>query len=190
MSQRLANRVSLWLNRCEIITEEDIELYAYAVQVCITTVSPLILFLCISGVLGHIPEGILLVLPFLTVRKYSGGYHAKTALRCFICSIILCVSYLLAAIYLPNGFAIRLLLGFACITLMLLSPVDSVNRKLSDAECLRFRRKSRGITIFYVIIYALFTAMHYHTYAVCIALGIVLAASLQLPCLFQKKENR
>ena len=190
MSERLANRVSLWLNRCEVITEEELELYAYAVQVCITTVSPLIMILCISGLLGHIPEGILLVLPFLTVRKYSGGYHAKTALRCFICSIILCVTYLLAAISLSNGLAIRLVLGLACITLMLLSPVDSVNRKLSDTECLRFRRKSRGITIFYLMIYTVLTVMHYHTYAVCIALCIILAASLQLPCIFQKKENR
>lgn len=189
MAENLANRVSLWLRQCDVITDEDIELYAYAVQVCITTVSPLVMILCISGILGHIPEGILLVLPFLTVRKYSGGYHAKTALRCFFCSVILCTAYLLAAIYFSNGFAIQLLLGLACISLMLLSPVDSVNRRLSTAECLEFRRKSRIITGLYLMIYAVLTAMHYHSYAVCIALGIMLAASLQLPCLLQRKQN-
>lgn len=190
MSEHIANRVSLWLNRCEIISDEDIELYAYATQVCITTVSPLITFLCISGLLGHIPEGILLVLPFLTIRKYSGGYHAKTALRCFICSIALCTAYLLAAIYLSNGLAVQLLLVFACISLMTLSPVDSVNRELSDAECLKFRKKSWEIIAFYLVIYTILTALHASSYAVCIAMGIVLAASLQLPCLFQRKQKK
>lgn len=188
MSRRLANRVSLWLNQCNAISDEDIELYTYAVQVCITTLFPLIMILCISAILGHIPEGIILILPFLTIRKYSGGYHAKTALRCGICSITLCVSFLLAAIYLSNGFAVQLLLVLACICLMLLSPVDSVNRNLSDAERRRFCHKARKITLSYVVIYLILTALHFHTYAVCIALGIVLAASLQLPCFFQQKR--
>lgn len=190
MSRRLANRVSLWLCRCDAISDEDIELYTYAIQVCITTVSPLIMILCISAALGHIPEGILLVLPFLTIRKYSGGYHAKTALRCFISSIILCITYLLAAIYLSNGFGILLIMVPAGISLMLLSPVDSVNRRLSDTEVLRFRRKSRTITLCYLVVYAAFTAAHHNTYAVCIALGIVLAASLQLPCLLQGRQHK
>ncbi len=70
-----------------------------------------------------------MMLPFITLRKYSGGYHAKTPLRCMIISSLL----LFLCIKITSGISCswRLLLFTVImgVSLVLLSPVDSDKKK-------------------------------------------------------------
>ena len=50
----------------------------------------------------------------------------------------------------------------------------------------KYRRKAIVITIIFVIIYCLFLLTDNKTYAICIAEGIILTASLQALCLVEK----
>ena len=40
---------------------------------------PLAIFLIASSVIGMMPEGLLIIAPFMIIRKFSGGYHARHA---------------------------------------------------------------------------------------------------------------
>ena len=65
----------LWLS--EIISEDERELYQYAIFSIMSTIIPLIMVMIIGGILGLMKNGIVMIIPFLVIRKFSGGFHAK-----------------------------------------------------------------------------------------------------------------
>ena len=84
-----ARGITGWLIRCGAVRESDRELYVYAAYSFLITVSPLFLTILIGTLLGKTWQSIVLILPFLLIRKFSGGVHAKHAIVCFICSCLL-----------------------------------------------------------------------------------------------------
>ena len=66
-----------WMMRYNVIHDEDKELYKYALHSVLLFVSPFILAGSIGFFVGSVKHGILLILPFIVLRKFSGGYHAK-----------------------------------------------------------------------------------------------------------------
>ena len=47
---------------------------------------PLLIGLIIGAVMGKVCEGIVTVIPFMFLRKFSGGYHAKYWWLCIVIS--------------------------------------------------------------------------------------------------------
>ena len=72
-----AKKLTQWLIENEAIEEADKELYEYALYSIGITISPLVIVLIFGLWLGVPIEGVTMVLPFMCIRKYSGGYHAK-----------------------------------------------------------------------------------------------------------------
>ena len=62
----------LWLS--EIISEDERELYQYAIFSIMSTIIPLIMVMIIGGILGLMKNGIVMIIPFLVIRKFSGGF--------------------------------------------------------------------------------------------------------------------
>ena len=75
-----------WLIHNHAISSDDKELYEYAIYSFIISTVPLVIFLVISGIIGMFPEGFLIIMPFMVIRKFGGGYHAKHAYICMIMS--------------------------------------------------------------------------------------------------------
>lgn len=65
--------LSEWLCKYGAIDEKDKELYEYAISVWMITALPLATVLIIGSVMGMILQGILIMISFLSIRKYSGG---------------------------------------------------------------------------------------------------------------------
>ena len=73
-----------WMMRYNVIHDEDKELYKYALHSVLLFVSPFILAGSIGFFVGSVKHGILLILPFIVLRKFSGGYHAKNLSTCIL----------------------------------------------------------------------------------------------------------
>ena len=83
---RLLSELTDWLIHNRAISSDDKELYEYAIYSFIISTVPLVIFLVISGIIGMFPEGFLIIMPFMVIRKFGGGYHAKHAYICMIMS--------------------------------------------------------------------------------------------------------
>ena len=70
--------IRTWLFRHNAIKAEVRVLYEYAIYSLIITVSPLFLVILISGIMGKLCEGIVIIIPFMVLRKFSGGFHASS----------------------------------------------------------------------------------------------------------------
>ena len=123
-----------WLIKTGALSAEDRELYEYALISTIMLVSPLLLSVAISAIMGSPVNGLILVIPFMTIRKYSGGYHSKRLASCIIESTIL----LTVMIYISKTMCINiysyLILIIASIELCIASPIKSDNKDINNEK--------------------------------------------------------
>lgn len=131
--------ISGWLIKHKIIKPSDRELYEYAIYSFLISITPLIIFLIASGVMGLWSERVIIILPFMVIRKFSGGYHAKYAYICMVVSTALLGIGLFVAIHADSNWVLHTLLGIAGISIMLNSPIDSENKRLTEDERKHYR---------------------------------------------------
>ena len=143
MIRFISRAVAEWLLKHGAISVNEKELYEYSIYSFLFTLTPLFLVLMVSIPLNMAVEGILLITPFIFLRKFAGGFHFQTPLPCIIVSTLVLLGCLLEnRIILEYGsFIIHTLLVYASIVpICILSPIDSENRQLSAKEKSAFHR--------------------------------------------------
>lgn len=185
MTGVISEGIAKWLAREGVIVEEEQHLFSYAVYSLFLGLLPVIISIALGVILGILYESFLLLLPFMLLRKFSGGFHFDSARLCIICSTALIALALGAVKLLLSGialvpFAICVLLSV--ISLWVNSPIESLARKLSAKETELFRKISRILTIIIFLIFLLLLFFENKT-AIPIGVGIVVAALLQIPCI-------
>lgn len=182
----LSKSITRWLIKRETIKIEDKELYEYAVYSLFLTVEPVVLILIIGGLLGKMIEGVAIIIPFMFIRKFSGGIHAKKLWVCMLSSCAL----LFLAVWLVDKVDVNTFLSItvvgAAVSLIWLSPVDSENRRLSTAEKKEYKVITFFVAIVFVAIYGVLSYTEFKVYAAGIAEGIILTAMLQIPCMVNR----
>lgn len=181
-----ARGITGWLIRCGAVRESDRELYVYAAYSFLITISPLFLTILIGTLLGKTWQSIVLILPFLLIRKFSGGVHAKHAIVCFICSCLLLLLCIELSGRIEGGPTLAAVTAVAMVSLFLLSPVDSKNRRLDEDEKRRYRVVTGILTTAFGLLAAVLFFCGWESASVCISLGIILTAGLQIPCIFSR----
>ena len=187
MIKRLAAVTAKWLLQAGAISASDVELYEYGIYSFLFSMCPLTLVLIISMFLHMVVEGILLIIPFILIRKFCGGFHFQSPVLCGIVSTLVLTAFLLG---------IRLVLdtsgyGWWCAVLLLaaaqiivFSPIDSEGRRLTQNEKKVFKKIAIVLSMITIAICAVLAAFHQTWAAVSVGSGLILSAALQLPCLF------
>lgn len=193
MIHKVAAKISTWLYTSGAISANDRELYQYAAYSFLFSLAPILLVTIIGAIFDSILDGLLMIIPFVLIRKFSGGFHFKSSTLCLVTSSVL-LSAMIVLIKIITGFQIyfsfTVLVTLSTIGLIKLSPIDSVNRKLSVNEIVTFRKVTIILSILFFIIYVLLMALHLPNYAVPVGTGIFLSALLQIPCLFKKAGDK
>ena len=182
----LADRMVDWLIVREAVSEEDRELYEYAVECSLMTIVPLLLALLVGGIMREIGTGAILILPFMLLRKFSGGYHAKHMETCLFCSSGLLVICILIAAQITYSWQLCVGMLLGTVWLFLFSPVDSESRRLDHEEKKRYRYAAGILAIAVCVISVLLKKCGAERFAVCMAMGLFLTVTLQIPCVLQR----
>lgn len=182
----LSKCITTWLIKHETVSQGDRELYEYATYSFLLSLSPLIIIMIIGLMMGQVVASIWVILPFMFIRKFSGGFHAKHAWVCMIfsCGILFLCVFIVA--YIEYSIWISIITVCAATSLTIFSPIDSENRQLDLSEIKKYKITTTILVIAFVILHCLFLLTNHITYAICIAEGIVLTACLQVPHIFGK----
>lgn len=179
-----------WLILKKTVEEEDRELYEYAAYNLIFTSIPLGAFLVMCGILGYFVKGLLIQTALLAVRRYSGGFHAKTPFKCLcISSAVLAICFVCSNIV-HNGLFVGIVTTISATGVFILSPIDSENRRLDDEEKKRYRFLARRNVCVLFLLYILCTIAGYHSYAVCLSIGIISGALMLIVCIPKLLKQR
>lgn len=153
MTHRIAGAIAGILYRNHMIEEEDSEVYQYGFEIVIDSVLETLLLMVIGFLIGKTMQTILFILTFTVIRRYSGGFHASTKLRCVMTSIFL---FLMAVILSSLDFAYRELC-YAClgvvanVIIWIYAPVEHYKKPLEPETIVRCRRYSRVLATLYGI---------------------------------------
>jgi len=188
--EHILRALSNWLIQQDAIKPDDRELYEYAICSFLISVMPLAIFLIASGVIGMLPEGLLIIVPFMVIRKFSGGYHARHAYTCMMISMGLLGSSFYVVIHVDCSQLFHILVVVSGLSVVINSPIDSDNKKLKEDEIKRYRYITRLLIIISVALYSIFVILKQDHYAVCLGVSIVLTAILQLPSIMKKCQRR
>lgn len=141
----------------DLIKNEDKEIYKYAVNIILSSLIHIATVMIIGLCFNLFIESLVFYFSFIAIRKFAGGYHAKTPVRCYLFSfasniIILCLVKWLSSINTLFIF-IFIIFELLCVVLILLiSPLDTENNPLTGQEKKMYRMLTSIITIFIFII--------------------------------------
>ena len=188
MIRKASIAISKWLLNTGAISEDDKELYEYAAYSFLFSLLPLCLVIIIGCAVNMVIEGILMVIPFMLIRKFSGGFHLNSSAVCFVSSTALLSLFIFIVKFVTISAQIPLFTGgvvLAAIQIFLCSPIDNEARKLSEKETVTFRTVARVMVIVFLAVYVILTCVKQWRFSVSVGAGII--ALLQLPCLFTRK---
>lgn len=189
MIGKISSAVAAWLAREGVVADSERELFAYGMYSLLFGLMPVLLAAILGLALGMLYEGLLLVVPFMLIRKFSGGYHLKSPGMCIVASTCL----LALAMWLTKGIIssgrtgiVSCVTALAAVCICLCSPIDSEARRLSEKEAKVFRAVARGMTILAFAIYQILATLGNIRSAAPVGVGIQVVAVLQLPCLVKR----
>lgn len=145
MINKISSKIVEILIKHSLVENEDKELYLYGFFILLSQILYFIIVITIGILFNVIFESIIFYITFQFIRRYAGGYHAKTETRCEILSTlsILCCIVL---IKLSKMYDIRIVLlsvslVFA-VLIFILCPLDTPEKPLNDKEYKYFRKIS------------------------------------------------
>lgn len=87
MLRKVSNIIVKYFIKYNKIEASESDLYRYGLELIISNVSALLSVLIVGIITGYILETLTFICVFFFTRKYGGGYHAKTMLRCMALTI-------------------------------------------------------------------------------------------------------
>ncbi len=181
----MLSKVIGWLIQQKTIESSDRELYEYALYSFLVSNIPLVFLVIASILLGKLLEGMLIVLPFMIIRKFCGGYHAKHVYTCFILSTGLVLSGFYIVNYLNCNYFIMMVISG--ISIMFNSPIDSHNKRLDKSEIKLYKRITEMLIVSIIVLYIILFIIKCSYYAKYLAMSITLIAILQVPCIVKNR---
>lgn len=174
--------MSTYLFENNLICADELEIYNYCIAYVLDTLFYIFFVLIFSIAVKLVPIGLIFLLIILPTRHLAGGAHAKTE---FICTVL---SYGTAFIIIMLTPKLSPMLTdwqpviYAALSLLVLimAPVDTPNKRLTDAVKKQMRRK---LLIYLIALSLLFVLCYYKKkspYCTVINLSLALTAASQL----------
>lgn len=181
--------ISRWLEKEGAISSERHALFAYATYSLIFGMLPVLIISFWGIVFGMLQEGLIMLIPFMAIRKFSGGLHMKSAKQCIFFSTIL----LLAALGMVRVFicvnqytTLTFLVVISVLCICTFSPLDNAARPLAPMEKRTFKIIARFISVIAMVLYIILQDAKLIGVAVPVGVGIFITALLQLPCVIRR----
>lgn len=140
---KMTNMLTNFIIQHSDAKRKDADIIAFGVKYGLITLAEILGMVVISFLMRELIPGAVILIAFISIRVYAGGYHAKTLPRCVVMSTILFTLIILGykMLYLPiivKGL-IALFLG---VLILIFSPVENDNRRLSENEKKVFKNRA------------------------------------------------
>ena len=137
----------------KIIKIEERNLYLYCFGTLIEMTANLITTLIIGALLGKFLAALFFMLVFIPLRSTAGGYHCKTAGKCYLLSMAVFLFVILTYDYISavSSYVCVLICVIDFAAIIILSPVASSNKPFTEKEKIRNRQISIILSLIYII---------------------------------------
>lgn len=148
----------LLIKDCDWLSAEEKEIILFGLMQGKSLLNSVAITITIGLLMGLFWESILFVICFLPLRRYAGGFHAKTRRGCLLFSVTVIIAAFLVIRYLQCADWMIAGISLACLTVLWkIAPVGNEKRLLSEEEKACFGKKTRIIAV--VEIFTMITAL-------------------------------
>ena len=153
----VAERLTDWLIKNGTISQQSKDNYIYGIEVTMEKLISYSVLFILAVFLKILIPSILFFLFFIVLRGYTGGYHAKTFMGCFISSIFLYLgcSQLMVPFFISESKYVIPVTIVSCIIILILAPMNHPNLNLNHKE-LRSCKIGTRIVLMIEVIFVVF----------------------------------
>lgn len=153
------------------------KIIAYGLQRITELTTDIFGALLCGAIMGNIFVGFVFELAYIPLRVYAGGYHAASEKKCKYISWGSMIGCMIIIFYVPlSAFIQHFLMALSILCVVIMSPVESINKPLSKKEKQMFRKRSMLIMFSEVLIYCLLVLFKVEIGAKTFCIAIVLIA--------------
>lgn len=173
--ERVVAKICIEMVNSKVIKKREYFVYKYNLQLICERTITLVPIIGISMLLHQGIGMILFIVSFAVLRKYTGGYHCKTFLGCFILSTISCLSTIPFVFIFEDYYMQFLILLF--LSAALLIGIGSINNPYINwniSELVRAKTRSRiSCLILLTITLVLSTHDLFRIYSIFLGMGLI-----------------
>lgn len=189
MVENLSRHITLRLIKSGILKDDDIELYIYAIQYLFLIINTTIIFTIYCIATDNTLIGLIEVLVFLLIRKYSGGYHCQSSTVCLVFSVIVLITMAWLSSVLKPSLFLFIALIIADVELVIKGPIISINHSVSDTEKKYYHRYLATILLLLNILIVITSLWHLYHISSCISIVIIFCFLLHILCITKKNRK-
>lgn len=183
MLPKFALDITHFLVHQKVINEEDVRVYAYGMELVLSTAINIVIILMIALLFNCYIEILLFLAPFFIFRQLIGGYHAETHFKCSLLMIFMLLSYMALLNYIKLFSSTYLVIFLVSVSFLLnhfLAPAEHPNKPLSSDDILRLRREANTAFLIFLCIIIFFIATHRIEFASLISVGLFVSSAVML----------
>ena len=162
MIKKFANRILDFVYKNSDIPNELKEVYQYGIEITVSSIFNIILIIIASLLFRDLLSGLIFLFCFISLRTYSGGYHATTYLRC---NIVFLLTYILVEVpcivlsiyFLLDIRIAEVLLLLFFLPVLIYAPVKNKHKKLDETK---IRRNKILSVLIYIILAVIALLLH------------------------------
>ena len=177
MIDRIVNSALHSLQKRDLLNETEIELYRFGLNQLIQFWINIFTTLVIGIICNMVWQSVIFSTAYILLRRYAGGYHAKTSQICYVLSTLLIFGALQLIKCFPENsiWFLLFVVSFSTITIFIKAPVESINKPLNQNEEKAFKQITRNVLICEVVILILLIPI-YIEISICMGIAIFSSA--------------
>lgn len=151
MENKIARYISNRLVQREVVLPELKEVYEYGLELILSFLTTTFIILVIGAILHRIALTLVFLLIFIALRRFTGGYHAATHLKCKISTISTYSAVI--ALSLRSNIPVWTYIPLCVIGLFVIlrfGPIENVYKPLTDSN--KIKNKVLSLVLFTTII--------------------------------------
>lgn len=187
----LSKLIALFLLKKEIFEQKEYNKIRYGLEIIFSAVINILIVLIPAVILHKKVISICFVLLFILIRKYSGGYHADTHLKCNILFGILYFFVIIFTKVYERDFLYRfhdllLLMLVSSLVIIYVAPIENTNKKIDIDDKLKFKK----IVLLLIIISDLLGIICYNILPSITSIVSITLFEIMFLCLLGKIKER
>jgi len=163
---------------------EDYELYNYAAYIVLSSLFHFATIAILGLILNVLLESIIFYGSFVLIRKFAGGYHAKSPARCYAFSVISGTTILVLLYFLKHISNLYievclLMLGIGfCVVISIFAPVENANNPLNIPEKRIYKKISIMLSVLLIVVAGLMFFVGFANCGFSIIMGIFMSMTV------------
>ncbi len=192
MISSIASKVVKKLIDSAVISDTEQELYLYGFFVLISQILYFTLTIIFGIILDIVLESVVFYIAFQFIRRYAGGIHASSELKCAVAtttSIFLCLFCVKLCETSNIQVFVLMLTALSSAFIFVFCPLDTPEKPLTEKEYKYFRKISRIVLMVLLVVIIVCVIIKSNVaYSVCF--GIILESFLLIAGRLKRFYNR